>query len=238
MAELRTEAASAADQSPVEHDARPEARAGREDDQGANAAVRAEAPLRERERVDVVVDEGRQREARAQRCGERDARELGHVVRFLTDDARRRVHDRRHAHADTDDLARAGATAQLVEQRLDRRLRSPGACRVRRHLALEHDVAVRGDDTCRGRGSSDIDRENRPRVRGAGRAGRAPAALERVLAFRANERGRRPPRPPGPPRARARHSARKSQSVMPSAWAAARAAGEPSAASSISRWRP
>ena len=67
MAELGAEAACAANQSAVEHDTRAESGTGRQYDEGAGAPRDAEAPLRERERVDVVVDERRQSKTGAQR---------------------------------------------------------------------------------------------------------------------------------------------------------------------------
>src|SRR4029077_961965 len=87
VADLATEAGDAADQSSAEHDAGAESRPRRQDDQRADTARWSERPFRQRERVDVVVDEDRQTEPIGEDLGEGLAGELGHVGDLLTDPA-------------------------------------------------------------------------------------------------------------------------------------------------------
>src|SRR5207247_710336 len=69
-------------------------------DERAGAPARAEHPLAERERVDVVVHEGRPAETLRELGGERVAGELGHVRHVLADPSEGRVDGPGHADPD------------------------------------------------------------------------------------------------------------------------------------------
>src|SRR5262249_33004235 len=93
MTQLAAEAAGAAMEAPVDHDAAPSASAEGEEHERARAAARAPARLAEGERVHVVVHHG----GRARRLGEqprdRYARELRYVMRLAPHRAPGHVHE-------------------------------------------------------------------------------------------------------------------------------------------------
>ena len=162
MAELAPEALRAPDQPAVQEDAGAETRAEGQHDEGAHAVSGAEGPLREGERVDVVVDEGGKPEALGEPGAEGPPGELRHVERFAADPAARRVDDRGHAETDPEELQLlfAGAPPDRLDQ-LDEGLDGgPGSAVVGRRARFGQHGAVGGDETGHARRASDIDADD------------------------------------------------------------------------------
>ena len=142
VTELAAEAGDAAHQAAVEDDAGAEARARRQDHERARAAPGAETPLREGQRVDVVVDEDGHPEMRGETRTERLADEIRGVRRGSADDAG--VHRPRHADPDTGhgQAARGERPAHTLDQPLDRHQRTGGRGVVREDVLVVQNLAI------------------------------------------------------------------------------------------------